>query len=73
MFETLDKLNDRLPRPALSNDAIPDPQMIEQYVSNGRALRSEAILCLLRQAGKGLRQAWRQVTSLHLPRRSHPA
>ena len=73
MFETLDDLNEKLPRPTSSMQEVYDSRVIERYVSNAKTLRSEAFGCLMREGAKSLGQAWRRVTNRHLPGRSHPA
>lgn len=58
MFESVNELNRRLPRPAMTGDPHYDRHVQDLYVSNGRLLRSEAFACLGRSFVKSLRGLW---------------
>lgn len=73
MFETVDDLNRRLPKPRIAGDQKYDLLVIEQHISNAKALRSEAFACMIRAAARRLRKTWRQVSVSHMPERSHQA
>ena len=70
MFETLDDLNRRLPQPKLTGDIKYDFLAREQYISNAKKLRSEALASLVRSIAKKVHQAWSQLTAPRLPARS---
>lgn len=44
MFDAVDDLAKRLPRPDWTGDPINDRRAVAQYIANGRRLRSEALL-----------------------------
>lgn len=71
MFETLDQLNRTLPKPEMTGNVRDDIWARERYISNAKALRSEAFACLARSMASTVRRAWSQVTTPHMLQRSH--
>lgn len=73
MFESVNALSRRLPRSELTNDPRNDFRAREQYISNGRLLKSEAFACMVRALMAALRSGWHQVTRPALSSPSHQA
>ncbi len=63
MFETLEDLNRTLPRPQVNGNHDHDLLIQERYISNAKALRSEAFACIARSLIKAVRHPWRQLTT----------
>ena len=71
MFETVEQLNRNLPRPAVTGDPIQDRQAQERYISNAKALQSEAFACLARSVFSSLRNLWRHGTTWNRQPNAH--
>ena len=62
MFETVNALSKRLPRPVLTGDPRKDHRLREQIMVNAKLLRSEAMACIGRAMLASLHQGWRWLT-----------
>ena len=60
MFESVNDLANRLPKPKWTGDPINDRRATEQHAANGKRLRSEAFRCLGRALMASIRGAIRQ-------------
>ena len=60
MFESVNDLAKRLPKPKWTGDPINDRQATEQHIANGKRLRNEAFRCLGRALMASIRSAMRQ-------------
>jgi hypothetical protein len=68
MFETVEDLNRKLRRPAMTGEPAKDALARKVYIDNAHAMRSEAFACVARSMVKGLKKTWRQLTtSGHAP------
>lgn len=47
MFEPVNDLAERLPRPTWTGDPVNDRLAAEQHLANGRRLRNEAFRCMV--------------------------
>jgi hypothetical protein len=63
MFDPVNDLAKRLPRPAMTGDAIKDGQIVDVYVANARRMRSEAFACMGKALVRVVTQGWRRTTS----------
>ena len=57
MFETVNHLATRLPKPVWTGDPMNDREAMEQHIANGKRLRSEAFRCLGRALIASIRSA----------------
>lgn len=58
MFDTVNELSRRLPRPVLTDDPASVAKARERYLANANLMRSEAIACLARAFWSSLRRGW---------------
>jgi len=58
MFEPVNDLAARLPRPTWTGDPVNDRRAAEQHIANGRRLRNEAFRCMVHAV-----IAWFRVTA----------
>ena len=63
MFEPVNDLAKRLPRPAMTGDAIKDGQITDVYLANARRMRSEAFACIGKALVRMVTQGWRGTAS----------
>lgn len=61
MFETIQDLNKTLPRPKMTGDPERDLLIREQYINNGKIMRSEAFACMGRSLAKMLKKIWHRL------------
>ncbi len=73
MFETVETLNRKLPRPKLTGEPVHDQQVRDLYIDHAKIMRSEAFACMARSIVKALRNGWYQLTMPIFPSRSHHA
>jgi len=64
MFEAVNELAKKLPRPPVTGNAVVDDQAREIYIGNARRMRSEAFACLGRAFVGLFVQGWRGLTVL---------
>ena len=62
MFESVNALSRRLPRPALTGDPRQDRQAREDIIARARLLQSEAVACIARAMLAWLGQGWHKLT-----------
>ncbi len=73
MFEPVETLNRKLPRPKLTGEPEHDRQVRDLYIDHARVMRSEAFACMARSVVKAVRNGWHNLTMPILPSRSHQA
>lgn len=71
MFESLEDLSKRLPRPQLTGDWWHDQQVHEQYIANAKQMRSEAMACIGRALVQVLISGWRRLSAPVVNSHSH--
>lgn len=71
MFDTVNELSRRLPRPVLTDDPASVAKARERYLANASLMRSEAVACLGRALWSSLRLGWHQITQPLTPPSRH--
>lgn len=73
MFDTVNALARKLPRPAMTGDPQKDRLVRGQLMANARLMQSEAVSCIGRALLASLRQGWSRMIRSITVRASHQA
>lgn len=73
MFETVEQLNRRLPRPQMTGDARHDQDVRNHYIAQAKILQSEAFASMVRSVAKALGSMWNALSQAGYRRHSHHA